>query len=72
LTLANGDAIPIEQRDGREITHGLGKQTAPDGVKVYNPAFDVTPAYLIAAIVTEKGLIQPVDQANIWKMIGSN
>ncbi|HWY88064.1 MAG TPA: S-methyl-5-thioribose-1-phosphate isomerase [Gemmataceae bacterium] len=70
LTLANGDAIPIEQRDGREITHGLGKQTAPDGVKVYNPAFDVTPAGLIAAIVTEKGLIQPVDQANIRKMMG--
>jgi methylthioribose-1-phosphate isomerase len=70
LTLATGDAIPIEQRDGREITHGLGKQTAPDGVKVYNPAFDVTPASLIAAIVTEKGLIQPVDHDNIWKMMG--
>jgi methylthioribose-1-phosphate isomerase len=70
LTLASGDKIPIEQRDGREVTHGLGKQIAPDGVKVYNPAFDVTPAQLIAAIVTEKGLIRPVDEGNVRSMIG--
>jgi methylthioribose-1-phosphate isomerase len=70
LTLATGDAIPIEQRDAREITHGLGRQIAPDGVKVYNPAFDVTPAHLIAGIVTEKGLIQPVDADSIRRMIG--
>lgn len=61
LRLANGQAIPIEQRDPREITHGLGRQTAPDGVKVYNPAFDVTPAALIAGIITEKGMIQPIN-----------
>ncbi|MDB5340514.1 MAG: mtnA [Planctomycetaceae bacterium] len=60
LTLATGAEIPIEQRSSREITHGFGKQTAPDGVNVYNPAFDVTPAELIAAIITERGLIQPV------------
>lgn len=60
LSLANGDGIPIEQRDGREITHGFGRQTAPEGVHVYNPAFDVTPARLIAGLITEKGLIQPV------------
>ncbi len=60
LTLATGAEIPIEQRSSREITHGFGKQTAPDGVSVYNPAFDVTPAELIAAIITERGLIQPV------------
>src|SRR5207302_284769 len=64
LSLRSGAAIPIEQRDSREVTHGLGKQIAPDGVKVYNPAFDVTPAHLIAGIITEKGLIQPVDQEN--------
>src|SRR3989441_937459 len=57
LSLANGEAIPIEQRDPREVTHGFGRATAPDGVKVYNPAFDVTPAALIAGIITEKGLI---------------
>jgi len=70
LTLASGDAIPIEQRDGREITHGLGKQIAPDGVKVYNPAFDVTPACLIAGIITERGLIRPVEEASIRALIG--
>jgi methylthioribose-1-phosphate isomerase len=62
LSLPNGDAIPIEQRDPREVTHGFGRQTAPDGVAVYNPAFDVTPHQLIAGIVTEKGLIQPVNE----------
>ncbi len=60
LTLPTGDAIPIEQRDPREVTHGFGRATAPDGVRVYNPAFDVTPARLITGIVTEKGLIRPV------------
>jgi methylthioribose-1-phosphate isomerase len=65
LSLPTGDAIPIEQRDPREVTHGLGKQVAPDGVKVYNPAFDVTPARLIAGIITERGLIQPVTEASI-------
>jgi methylthioribose-1-phosphate isomerase len=65
LSLPTGAGIPIEQRDGREITHGFGKQTAPDGVKVYNPAFDVTPAELIAGIITEKGIIRPVNANNI-------
>ncbi len=65
LSLASGAAIPIEQRDPREITHGFGKQTAPDGISVYNPAFDVTPAELIAGIITEKGLIRPVTAATI-------
>lgn len=60
LKLATGDAIPIEERDSREVTHGFDKQTAPDGVAVYNPAFDVTPSQLISAIITEKGLIQPI------------
>ncbi|MCR4411820.1 MAG: S-methyl-5-thioribose-1-phosphate isomerase [Thermoguttaceae bacterium] len=59
LSLPNGDAIPIEQRDPREVTHGFGRQTAPDGVKVYNPAFDVTPARLIHAIICEHGILKP-------------
>jgi methylthioribose-1-phosphate isomerase len=62
LSLPNGDGIPIEQRDPREITHGFGRQTAPESIAVYNPAFDVTPHHLIAGIVTEKGLIQPVNE----------
>ena len=70
LSLPSGDAIPIEQRDPREVTHGLGKQTAPEGVKVYNPAFDVTPAHLIAGIITERGLIQPVSAAGVTSKAG--
>jgi methylthioribose-1-phosphate isomerase len=65
LSLKSGAEIPIEQRDAREVTHGFGRQTAPDGIKVYNPAFDVTPAELIAGIITEHGLIQPVSEAQI-------
>jgi methylthioribose-1-phosphate isomerase len=70
LTLANGNAIPIEERDPREITQGMGKQTAPDGIRVYNPAFDVTPAELIAGIITERGIVRPVDAATIGAMLG--
>jgi len=56
LTLADGSLIPIEERSPREVTH-LGEQRlAPEGVAVYNPAFDVTPARLISAIITENGL----------------
>jgi methylthioribose-1-phosphate isomerase len=70
LRIQSGAEIPIEQRDPREITHGFGKAIAPDGVRVYNPAFDVTPAELIAAIVTEKGVVRPVNEASIRAMIG--
>jgi methylthioribose-1-phosphate isomerase len=70
LSLASGEAIPIEQRDPREVTHGFGRQTAPEGIGVYNPAFDVTPARLIAGIITEKGIIQPVNEKTIRAMIG--
>jgi methylthioribose-1-phosphate isomerase len=70
LSLPTGDAIPIEQRDPREVTHGFGRQTAPEGVSVYNPAFDVTPARLIAGIITEKGVIQPVTETAIRGLVG--
>jgi methylthioribose-1-phosphate isomerase len=69
LTVVSGDGIPIEQRDPREVTHGFGRQTAPDGVQVYNPAFDVTPARLIRALITERGLIAPVTAARIAEVI---
>src|SRR5437868_4390860 len=71
LSLSNGDAIPIEQRDGREITHGFGRQTAPEGVGVYNPAFDVTPAQLITGIITERGLIQPVNAGTVGTVVAA-
>lgn len=56
LSLASGEQIPIEQRDATEISKGHGRQTAPDGVNFFNPAFDVTPADLVTAIITEKGV----------------
>jgi len=59
---ATGFEIPIEERDPREVTHVLGKtQIAPDGVTVLNPAFDITPARYITAIITEKGVFKPQD-----------
>jgi methylthioribose-1-phosphate isomerase len=58
----SGADIPIEERDPREVTHVLGKvQIAPEGVKAANPAFDVTPARYITAIITEKGAFHPKD-----------
>ena len=69
LTLPDGTGIPIEQRDSEEITHGCGRQTAPAGVMVYNPAFDVTPARLIRAIFTDKGAIEPVNTENVKRVL---
>jgi methylthioribose-1-phosphate isomerase len=56
LATPDGSKIPIEQRNAREVTHIAGKQMAPDGVQIENPAFDVTPAKYVAAIITEKGI----------------
>jgi methylthioribose-1-phosphate isomerase len=58
LSLGNGDGIPIEERDTREVTHLLGREIAPEGVRVWNPAFDVTPHEYITAIITERGVAQ--------------
>jgi methylthioribose-1-phosphate isomerase len=69
LSIASGDAIPIEQRKSEEITQGLGRRTAPEGCMVYNPAFDVTPAELITAIVTERGIIHPVEEDRVRSMV---
>jgi len=69
LSLASGDEIPIEEREPHEVTHGFGRQTAPDGVGVYNPAFDVTPAPLIAGIITERGIVSPVNPQTIRQTI---
>jgi methylthioribose-1-phosphate isomerase len=59
LETPDGSLIPIEQRSSREVTHFAGKLITPDGVKVENPAFDVTPAKYITAIVTEQGIAKP-------------
>jgi len=58
-----GRDIVIEERDRHEVTHGFGRQTAPDAVTVYNPAFDVTPASLVSAIITEHGVVRPPYEA---------
>jgi methylthioribose-1-phosphate isomerase len=71
MSITDGDAIPIELRDPEEITEGFGQRTAPPGVKTYSPAFDVTPAELITAIVTECGVIQPVDTDQVCRVVGS-
>ncbi len=70
LSLRSGEEIPIEQRDPKEVTCGFGKQTAPTGVDVYNPAFDVTPAKYITGIITEFGVISPVTEENVRKVLG--
>ena len=56
LETPDGSGIPIEQRNSREVTHIAGKQMVPDGVQIENPAFDVTPAKYVAAIITERGI----------------
>src|SRR5438067_6044800 len=56
LATADGSGIPIEQRNAKEVTHIAGRQMVPDGVEVENPAFDVTPAKYVAAIITERGI----------------
>jgi methylthioribose-1-phosphate isomerase len=59
LNCPDGSAIPIEERSGRELTEYAGKQIAPKGVHTFNPAFDVTPAELVTAIITERGIAYP-------------
>ncbi len=58
-SLASGGQIPIEERAPEEVTRGFGRETAPAGVAVFNPAFDVTPHRLVAAFITEKGVARP-------------
>ncbi|MDB5295915.1 MAG: mtnA [Phycisphaerales bacterium] len=70
MSLATGDQIPIEERPAVEVTHGLGKQTAPDGVGVFNPAFDVTPAELVTAIITERGVVRPPYGEGLRRVVG--
>ncbi|HLY92302.1 MAG TPA: S-methyl-5-thioribose-1-phosphate isomerase, partial [Candidatus Angelobacter sp.] len=56
MNTPTGEQIPIEQRSHKEVTHHAGKQVAPDGVLVENPAFDVTPNRYVTAIITERGV----------------
>jgi methylthioribose-1-phosphate isomerase len=64
MSIASGKEIPIEERQSTEITCGFGRQTAPSGIAVFNPAFDVTPSHLITAFITDRGVIAPPFSAN--------
>ena len=70
LSLASGDEIPIEERSPDEVASGFGRRTAPAGVEARNPAFDVTPARNIAAIITDRGVVQPVKADTIQSIVG--
>lgn len=70
LELATGADIPIEQRAAAEVLRPLGVAAAPQGAAAFNPAFDVTPAELIRGIVTERGVIQPVNADRIRDVLG--
>lgn len=71
LTIPDGSHIPIEERGREEVAQWCGgKKTVPDKAQVFNPSFDVTPSHLIAAIITEKGIIRPPYVENILAMLG--
>ncbi len=71
LTLASGEHIPIEQRAAAEVTHVFGRAVAPAGTTVENPAFDVTPAQYVTAIITEKGVAHPPYEESLRLLAGS-
>ena len=71
LSLASGEAIPIEQRSAKEVTHLGGKRISPD-VPAAHPAFDVTPARFIAAIITERGVARPPYEKSLRSMVDSS
>ncbi|MFY9218811.1 MAG: S-methyl-5-thioribose-1-phosphate isomerase, partial [Tepidanaerobacteraceae bacterium] len=66
--IASGEEIVIEERDSMEITHINGVRIAPEGIEVYNPAFDVTPNSNITGIITEKGIIRQPYSLNLAKL----
>jgi methylthioribose-1-phosphate isomerase len=68
LDTPDGGEIPIEQRNSREVTHIAGKQMVPDGVEVENPAFDVTPAKYVTAIITERGIARAPYEESLRKL----
>jgi methylthioribose-1-phosphate isomerase len=70
LETPDGSKIPIEQRNPREVTHIAGKQMVPDGVGIENPAFDVTPAKYVTAIVTERGIARAPYEESLKKLAG--
>ncbi len=68
FTIKDGRGIPIEERHAREVTEGMGRRTAPKGIAVVNPAFDVTPARYISAFITEAGVLRPPFRRSFQKL----
>jgi methylthioribose-1-phosphate isomerase len=69
LATADGSGIPIEERPDREVTHVGSSRLTPDGAHIRNPAFDVTPAKYITAIITEKGIARPPFQESLAQLV---
>lgn len=69
LSVEDGSQIPIEERAHTEVTHVHGVRIAAEGVKVYNPAFDVTEHELVTAIITEKGIVRPPYEINLKRIV---
>jgi methylthioribose-1-phosphate isomerase len=69
LETSDGSKIPIEQRNPAEVTHFAGKAVTPVGVQIENPAFDVTPAKYVTAIVTERGIARPPYEQSLSKLV---
>lgn len=69
LSLVDGEEIPIEERDPSEVSTPYGQMVAPEGVSVFNPAFDVTPAELITALITEKGVIEQPTEKKVRSLL---
>ncbi len=70
LSLSDGSQIPIEERAPDEVTHHAGRRLAPEGVRVVNPAFDVTPASCVDAIITERGIARPPYDVSLPRLAG--
>jgi methylthioribose-1-phosphate isomerase len=72
LATPDGEQIPIEQRNAKEVSHLGSTRLAPEGASIWNPAFDVTPAKLIAGIITEKGIARPPYDQSLPALFGSS
>jgi methylthioribose-1-phosphate isomerase len=71
LATLDGSKIPIEQRNAREVTHIAGRQMVPNGVSIENPAFDVTPAKYVTAIITERGIARAPYEQSLRGLVGT-
>jgi methylthioribose-1-phosphate isomerase len=69
LATPDGAGIPVEQRAAAEVTHLAGAAVAPAGTAAFNPAFDVTPADLVTALVTDAGVVRPVNPAGVARVM---